>query len=396
MNNDIIIIKKLDYILTKKQETALTTVYEDQIEWDGEILKELWEKEMSSVINTLKTGCVTSRRSTNLKSIKGKWYNINYFNETFGLKEGIQTLLDINMFDDEICDENDVNMLLIKFVNGVATEFRYNEELFELLEPELEVDEDMNEYNQLIKCMTLNEYNRYKKIEKETIKIRKIYFGAKRLRDISNIDYIPVNLLEKLVYFFITQDRNGSWHTPELYLEASRSKDDIFEYIDNLEFDEDANQTELFCLLVKYEFGIMKALRCNDLYWKEDKDRREDGMVDREVETEDYIEKSKNEDEQYDSEIFTNFDFYQEMVNESVASSNVTLKGGYEHWNPRYEEAVEKENVDTNFTLKGCVYDIWTSEYETEEVVEKTSLWGSFKDVVSRVWTGLKNCFFGW
>jgi len=66
------------------------------------------------------------------------------------------------------------------------------------------------------------------------------------------------------------------------------------------------------------------------------------------------------------------------------------LPAVYSLWTQDY---TDKQDEDEKYTL-GDAYNIWINEYETE-VVEKTSLWGSFKGFVSRSWAGFKG-LFGW
>jgi len=360
MNN--IIIKKLNKVLTTTQETALknTSVFEYYVNTPTYHWEQIW----NDLVDVLKTGCDGSCPVKYLQTVEGKWYTINRVNNVAKIDwDVVQQMLSCEMLVEDVNDENTLNTCLVKFINGIAVELRYNLDVFEkkIVTP---IKED---------GIVIKKINR-KLVNDAQRELINTWGGS--MSDRSNPDKkwdeYWTELASVIGYLHDECDgstRSGSWYTEDHeYIE-----DYIFTFDDicpdliavqNLANDNiECEETDLYCILIKLKNNIPIAVRYNRRWWS------------------------------YEAEWETNHD----LINDEVLCENeYTHKVQFEVVESKHEDIEpilgDMIHEDDKFTLGG-VYNIWINEYETE-VAEK-SLWGTFKTWVSSSWTGFKR-LFGW
>jgi hypothetical protein len=371
-----VVIKKVNRdFLTAKQKSLAENSGNDYY-WDidiDEVVDEnlitefIWESTFYYIMDILISGArVASKRNSN---VKGKWCSINdvymaYRQHNFKV---IEQMLQLEMLDDdeEIIDENISDTLLVKYINGVAVELRFNLSEFDVLEPE--ILEDKYEYSGYYEHKDVIDFDSYNL----NIKYKKIVFNKERADKVIDYRYETENPLENLVKYIGESRRTGLWH---YYDEVN-----LVEAIKGCEIIEDDNikVTDPYTIILEYIWGDLNRVRYNMANWVSNVDSelsiKNQTRINKDVRVEDL---GRDED-QYDRVV-------ESPVEEFV------LPAVYSMW---IQDCTDKQDEDEKYTL-GDAYNIWINEYETE-VVEKTSLWGSFKGFVSRSWAGFKG-LFGW
>jgi len=359
-----VVIKKLNKELTVKQQSIqISNAHEQRI-------LNNWAKHYNIIVDILKTGCNGTRKPCQLKTVEGKWYKRNrVFNLT---TRPSQQLLNFNLFDDETYDENEVNICLVKFVNGIATELRYNEEFYEE-----KYEAPIREEGIVIRKINIKLVN---DAQKEFI--RQTYMCEEEDVDLEWSNQF--NTVANCVGFDIYEFNNimGMWYTKDHKCFENNDDEDTIsldQKIDRLfavqnlcDDNDECDETDANCLLVKIKDGTPIALRFNIIWIETEK---EDQITEHAIWRDIYHEKLNIEKSQFDN-----------IAPKPTTVDNSILGNIYNSWIQEYED--DDEEDDDEITL-GDACDV----YETE-VAEK-SLWGTFKTWLSSSWTGFKR-LFGW